>query len=127
MIELMKESSGRILGVRASGRLTETDYKHVLIPRLESLFDQFGRLRVLFFMDENFEGWTLDAAWANTILDLRHRADFEKVAIAGAPVWEEWCVKLVSLLMKGELRIFQRAQLPEAWEWLRAGSAGEGS
>ncbi|WP_369805275.1 STAS/SEC14 domain-containing protein, partial [Pseudonocardia sp. MH-G8] len=38
------------------------------------------------------------AAWRNTCLDLRHRRDFDKVAIVGAPTWERWCAKLANLL-----------------------------
>lgn len=52
-------------------------------------------------MDEDFQGWDLKAAWANTSLDLRYRREFEKIAVVGAPAWEEWCVRLASLFMKG--------------------------
>lgn len=120
MIEFMKESSGNILGVRAGGKLTDTDYKRVLIPRFESMFDQHGKLRVLFFMDETFEGWDLQAAWDDASIGLRHRTDFEKIAVVGGPAWVEWCIKLSWFLMKGEIRTFRRDQLAAAWEWVRA-------
>ncbi len=119
MIEFMQESRGNIVGVRASGKLTGVDYKRSLIPHLESLINQHRRLRVLFFMDEAFAGWDLEAAWNNTVLDFCHRSDFEKIAMVGAPAWEEWCVKLAGFLMQGELRTFRREQLPEAWQWIR--------
>jgi len=70
-------------------------------------------------MDESCSGWDLSAAWANTILDFRHRSDFEKIAVVGAPRREEWCVKLAGLAIKGEMRTFSRDRLPEAWRWLR--------
>ena len=47
MIEFMDESAGNVVGVRASGKLTDADYKETLIPGLEKLFEQHGRLRVL--------------------------------------------------------------------------------
>lgn len=120
MAEFMQEGSGNVLGVRTGGTLTGNDYKRRLVPRLESLIEQFGRVRVLFYMDETFRGWDLKAAWVNTTLDVRHRADFEKVAVVGAPAWEEWCVKLAGLLMTGEIRTFPSEQLQQAWDWLRA-------
>ena len=120
MIEFMHESSGNFLGIRAGGRLTEDDYRSRLVPRLEALIERFGRIRVLFYMDETFRGWGFRSAWANTILDVRHRADFERIAVVGAPAWEVWCLKLAGLLMVGEIRTFSSRRLQEAWDWLRA-------
>lgn len=47
MIEFMKESSGNIVGIRATGKLTDADYDKVLVPHLEYLFERFGKLRAL--------------------------------------------------------------------------------
>ena len=72
MLEFMTEGDGNILGIRATGKLSDEDYQHVLAPRVQSLLEQFHTLRVLFLMDETFQGWSLTAAWANTIFDLKH-------------------------------------------------------
>lgn len=122
MMEIMEQSEGRIIGIRASGKLMVDDYERVLAPRLEAMAREFGTgLRALFYMDSNFKGWELSAAWANTKLDVRHRGDLEKVAIVGAPAWEEWCVKLAAgALMKGELRTFDAEELQVAWEWVKS-------
>jgi hypothetical protein len=85
------------------------------------LLDQFPTLKALFLMDETFAGWSLRAAWANAVFDLKHRRDFEKVAIVGAPKWEDWCIQTAAKwLMTGQLPTFRRDQLTKAWEWLRA-------
>lgn len=97
MLELMKESEGKIVGFRATGKLSRKDYDGP-----EDLARQFGRVRALVYMDDGFKGWDLPAAWANTKLDMRHRGDLEKVG----------------LLMKGERRTFPTNQFPEAWNWL---------
>jgi len=120
MTEVMHESEGNILGVRASGKLVDDDYSKVFVPKLESLLEQFEKPRGLFYMNDTFCGWDLKSAWDNTMLDVRHRGDFEKVAMAGAPVWEDWCVKLAGLLVHGKMRTFPSDQLAQAWDWLRA-------
>ncbi|HET9117508.1 MAG TPA: STAS/SEC14 domain-containing protein [Pseudonocardiaceae bacterium] len=119
MLELMPESGDAVLAFRACGVLTKDDYQDVLVPQLETALEAVDRIRVLVLMDETFRGWDARAAWINTCLDLRHRRDFEKVAIVGAPTWEEWCVKLANVLIAGELKTFKREQLSKAWTWLR--------
>jgi len=119
MLELMSESNGAVLAFRARGVLTKDDYQEVLVPRLEAALEAADRVRVLVLMDETFRGWNARAAWSNTCLDLRHRRDFDKVAIVGAPTWEEWCVRVANVLVAGELKTFKREQLSAAWAWLR--------
>jgi hypothetical protein len=120
MFEFREERGSGFLDIRAHGRLTSDDYRHALAPRLESTLRRCEKIRVLFVMDETFEGWTLGAAWLNTSLDIRHRKDFEKLAIVGAPTWEEWCLKLAALLIAGEIRTFKPDQLHLARAWLHA-------
>jgi len=74
-----------IICLTAHGTLTRADYQQVLIPRPEKLIERHGKLKVLFLLDTDFEGWDLDAAWDNTTFDVRHRNDFAKIAIVGAP------------------------------------------
>jgi hypothetical protein len=39
MIEIMNESSGNVIGIRATGMLTTDDYDRVLVPKLAELSD----------------------------------------------------------------------------------------
>lgn len=120
MLEVMSESEGGILGIRARDTLTEDDYRRVLVPQLESTLKHADKIRVLFCMDETFRGWGAKAAWANTCLDVRRRKQFEKIAVVGAPTWEEWCLKLARLLIAADIRTFKLQQLQLAWTWLRS-------
>ena len=43
MFQIMPESQGKILGLRATGKLTVQDYQEVLIPRLEALIKKHGK------------------------------------------------------------------------------------
>jgi len=118
MIEIMPESAGNIVGLHVTGRLREEDYK-TLLPRLEAQFRAHGRLRILFYADRDFEGWDLKAAWEDTSFGLAHAADFERLALVGAPDWVVWCVRLSAFLMKGEVCVFDGGALDEAWAWIR--------
>ncbi|OBH91317.1 STAS/SEC14 domain-containing protein [Mycobacterium sp. E2733] len=121
MIDVTREGDSDVVGLRATNKLTSRDYRDVLTPTVQTLLDRFGKLKVLFLIDEPFAGWTLRAAWLNTLFDIKHRNDFAKVAVVGAPRWEQWCVNVAAaLLMRGELRTFDRERLDAAWEWVQA-------
>lgn len=119
MIEFMERSSGKAVAIRATGQLSKHDYDAVLIPELERLFAEHGKLDLLFYMDTAFEGWDLGASWEDFSYGLQHRADFGKIAVVGGPAWVAWCVKLSGFLMKGEMRVLPTEALEEAWNWIR--------
>lgn len=119
MIQFMERSSGACVAIRATGHLTDRDYADFL-PKLDQAFKEHGKLNVLFLMDGGFEGWDLKAAWDDTKIGLAHRADFERLAVVGGPEWVRWCIKLSGFLLKGEVRLYDLADLERAWEWIRA-------
>jgi len=118
MLQLMEGSGGKVVGIQAGGKLTEADYKD-LLPKLEERFRKFGKLNVLFYADESFEGWNMEAAWEDTSFGFAHISDFERLALVGAPDWVVWCVKLSAFLFKGEVRVFEASELQSAWDWVR--------
>jgi hypothetical protein len=51
MIDVLPESMGKILVLKAAGTLTDQDYKDVFIPRPESIMHEQGKARLLCMRD----------------------------------------------------------------------------
>lgn len=119
MIEIMSESAGNVLGVRLSGKVTDEDYEKVFIPALEKIIADSGKVRVVYYMDAEFEGWNAGAMWDDAKFGLKHRNDFEKIAVVGGPIWAEWGTKLAGHLVSGEVKTYSGAELNDAWTWIR--------
>jgi hypothetical protein len=118
VIEVM-ESKGNLLWMRATGKLTHRDYQEIVIPRLEEVIKEHGKVRLLFHLDADFRGWELKALWNDLKFDLHHKHDFERLAVVGAVWWVDAAVKIFSRLMTGEVKTMLPEQLAEAWEWLQ--------
>ena len=118
MLHILPESQAYILGIKASGKFTNQDYREFLIPRLEDLIKEHSRVRVLFYLDEDFQGFEREAI-LNEPFGHEHRNNFQKIAIVGGSWWLSLEMKLITPFLAGEVRNFSRSELPEAWTWIR--------
>lgn len=119
MIHVLSESQGQVLGIKATGKLTDQDYKEVLIPKLERVIREHGKARLLCDLGEEFHGWELHAMWDDAKFGFLHRNDFEKVAVLGGPKWIDWAVKISKLLISAEVKTFTPDQWQDAWTWVK--------
>lgn len=118
MIEIMKESTGAVLAVKATKKLSGDDYTVVWIPALKKVIDEHEKVKCLLYMDENFEGWELKAMWEDAKFGFAHRNDFDKLAVVGGPKWVEWGTKVASAMISGEVKTYETVQLDKALKWI---------
>ena len=119
MIEIMSESENNLLVIKAIDKLTVQDYEEVLIPRLEKILEEFDKIKGVVYISEGFRGWELGAAWDDAKFGMRHRKDFEKIAIIGGAKWIEWTTKIGSYLISGEVKVYKQDEFNSAIEWVR--------
>ncbi len=120
MMEILPDSDDNVLAVKATEKLTSEDYEATFVPEIERRVSEQGKVRVLVYLDENFRGWDLGAAWDDTKFGLSHRKDFEKIAVVGGPKWIEWGVKIGKPLVPGEIKTYDGPELNQAMEWIKA-------
>ena len=118
MIEIMPESQGNVLGIKASGKLTDQHYKAVFIPRLEEILKEHDKACCLFYMSEDFQGWEIEAMWKDA-LRWKHKDQLDKVAVVGGPKWAELGAEMEGFFMKGQVKLFTGEQLQDAWDWIK--------
>jgi hypothetical protein len=112
-------TEGNIVVVRASGKLSDEDYD-LFVPRMEKLIEQWGRLRMLFIM-EDFGGWDAQSAWNELKFQLRHGGDVKKVAVVGEKTWARWAAGLSRFFTGTDVRYFDRSQADAARAWIEEG------
>jgi hypothetical protein len=117
MIEIMSESTGRMLAVKTTGTLTDKDYTDVWIPALQKIIDEFEFANVLLYMDDNFKGWEIKAMWEDAKFGLKHRKDVAKIAIVGGPAWVKWGIKLGESMIDSEIKTYEPEEIQKALGW----------
>ncbi len=119
MIEIMSETEDNILVVKATEKLTAKDYEEVFIPKINQLIQEYGKVRVVVFLAENFSGWEIGAAWDDTKFGIQHRNDFEKMAVVGGSKWVKWATKISSYFMDSQIAIYDTSDLQSAVAWAK--------
>ena len=85
MFQILPESSGRLVALRVSGKLTKQDMVSVA-PPLEEKIRENGKVDLFCDMTD-LHGWSLGGFWAELKFDAKHAKDFRRVAvITGKPL-----------------------------------------
>lgn len=117
-IEMSEPAEGRILEVRATGKLTHQDYQS-FVPEAERLIRLHGKVSVLFDM-EGFHGWAPGALWDDIKFDVKHFADIERIAMVGDAKWQKGMSEFCKIFTTAKIRYFDHSQMDEARSWLKA-------
>jgi len=116
-----ERSLGNVVGIKASGKLTNSDYEQIG-SRLEELIKEYRKVRILFEL-EDYSGCTLRGAWDEMKFWFNHSKDVERCAVVGENRWQKWITQVSRPFYKG--KYFDRAEIGRAWEWVLEGSEAE--
>jgi glycine/D-amino acid oxidase-like deaminating enzyme len=121
MLELLPETNGNILAIKASGVLTVAD-EDDLAPKLEDIFESLSeKERLRAFVDYvELEGFEPGVKTAGLSFELRHRGLVERIAfICGTDLRDE-VTRTADIFKTAQVRRFDPASRGTAWTWLKS-------
>ncbi|MAT59412.1 MAG: STAS/SEC14 domain-containing protein [Melioribacteraceae bacterium] len=116
MLTINNYENSNMIETVSEGKLDQQDYNK-LIPLLEEKINKFGKIR-WYFEVGNFDGWTIEAMWSDFKFDIKHRNDFEKIAIVGNKKWHEWMADVLKPFTDAEIKYYENENNSKAKEWL---------
>ena len=117
MFEILPVNDKNILAFKATGKLTDADYKQFL-PVLESMIETSGQIS-LYIELRDFDGWEMDAAWDDFNFGVHHDNDFKRIAIVGDNSLIHAATGVINLFTHMDMRFFDDSESESAWNWLR--------
>ncbi len=117
MFEIIPVNEENIFAFKASGKLTDEDYK-TFLPELEALIRKHDKIS-LYVELEDFKGWKPGAVWDDLRFGIQHDKDFRRIAVVGDNAMEHLGVGLANFFTRTEMRFFEKSEADKAWEWLR--------
>ena len=97
------------------GKLTHNDYE-LVTPLLENALKSVNKPYISLLVDARaFDGWSLESAWDDLKLGLKHNSEFEKIAFVGNKSWQEYSIKISNLFALGSMEYFENIDDALAW------------
>lgn len=109
-------TTGKIIYTIAREKVTEEDFKE-LRNALDHLFGIYPKIRWFYEM-QDFDGWEIKTFFKDTAYSLKHRDDFEKIAITGEKKWQEWMTDAMKPFTSAEVKYFKIEEKKEAEKWI---------
>jgi len=117
MLQVLPETTDKMLAVRVSGELTNEDfdlYRKLIRDRMKAT----GEARLYYEMADL--NWVKPgAALENGLFDIVHGREYGRVAMVGEKTWQEWAAKLISPVKKKGVRYFDLALREQAMAWVQ--------
>lgn len=117
MIEVV-DRKGNAVRLRASGKVSDEDYEKVLVPAIEAVLKENDKVSCQIEFSGEYRGFELGAMWEDAKFGLKHRRDFTRCSVVGAPKWMEWGVKVGDKLTGAKLKTYPSEQAEDAWNWV---------
>ena len=123
MIALIKGLPSHVAGFKATGEVTEDDYKQVVFPAAEELVNRTGELNYVFVFDTPFKNMTVGAWWQDTMLSLMKMSKRHRAAIITSSEGANRFTNIWGIFTPGQFKGFLPSEYDEAVKWAADRSA----
>jgi hypothetical protein len=118
MIQTMTNLPDNVIGFEAKGKVTANDYEQHIVPAVEAALAKTDKIRLLYHLGTDFDGFEAGAIWEDAKVGLGHLASWERIALVTDVDWIRMATKAFGFAMPGEVRVFSNAELATARDWL---------
>jgi hypothetical protein len=117
MIERIEPAPDGVIAFRAVGKVEAEDYHEVLTPAIEAAIAEYGKVRIVYELGPEFDGYSAGAAWEDMKLWTPHLSKWERCAVVTDHRLIADAIRAFSMLMPGEVKVFPVANLDQALGW----------
>lgn len=117
MIERIEQAPEGVIAYRAVGKVEAADYEDVLRPALEAAIAEHGKVRLVYLLGDDFDGYSAGGAWEDMKLWAPHLTRWERCAVVTDHRLLADAVRAFGFLMPGDVRVFAVSELDQALSW----------
>lgn len=120
MIELISDLPPHVAAFRASGKVVKEDYERVVIPRVNAVAKEHGKINFLLLLDTVVSNYSFGAWIDDALVGLKHITHWRKIAIVSRQDLVKRITDTLGHLIPGETKGFKYEDLDIAKNWISA-------
>ncbi len=117
MIHIIDNLPLNIVGFRATGDVSEKDFTGIVFPEVKALVEKTGKLNYLLLLDTPVKNFTIGAWLKDALLGIKNLTKWNRAAIVSDSAVIRKFTDIFSVLIPGEFKGFERADLKDAIDW----------
>jgi hypothetical protein len=118
MLKLIPGLADNVVGIEAVGKVEAADYQQVLDPAAARAIRDHDRVRLLYVLADQYEGYSAAAMWEDTKLGFHDLKAWERIAVVTDHGTLADTVRVFGWLIPAEVRTYPVSQLDEAKQWI---------
>jgi stage II sporulation SpoAA-like protein len=118
MLERLRDLPPGIVGLKASGKVSQQDYEQTVEPLFEEIRHEGNSVRLLYQFAPEFEGFTAGGLWEDAKIGLRSMRLLDGCAVVTDQAWIRNAASVVSYLLPCPVRVFANRDVDDALAWL---------
>ncbi|MBU8882850.1 STAS/SEC14 domain-containing protein [Kaistella sp. DKR-2] len=122
MITVITDVPENVAAFKASGEVSEHDFKNLVFPVVEEKVDAFDELNYLLLLDTDLDHFTAGAWFQDALLGLKNITKWNRAAIITDKKGVQNFTDIFSVLMPGEFKSFPKEDLDNAIFWCANGN-----
>ena len=107
-----------MIGVEAIGEIDDDDYEDVLMPAIEDRLRRHDKIRLLYVLGDQFDGYDDEAVWADAKLGFKTFNSYDRMAIVTDATSVRRTIKAFGWLIPGEVKLYLIADFGTARTWI---------
>jgi hypothetical protein len=112
------------IGFEAIGKVDDDDFEDAVAPALRRVIAEGRKVRLLYLLGPRLGEYEGDALKEEVKFAAHHPTAYERVAVVSDEEWLRPALRVLSVLVPGQLRGFAVADLNAAKSWVAAGQTG---
>lgn len=125
MLKRMWDMPVGTVGFEAVGEVEDDDFERAVEPVLRGEIAEGRKIRLLYLLGPGMREYEGDTLAEEMKFAARHPTSYERVAVVSDEDWLRPALRVLSVLVPGQLRAFPVAQLAAAREWLATADGAE--
>lgn len=118
MFKQISDMPAGTIGFEAHGDVDDDDFEEIVAPVLRREIADGRKVRLLYLLGPQLRDYEGDAVKEEMKFAARHATAYERVAIVSDEIWLRPALRMLSVLVPGQLRGFPVAQLQSAKAWV---------